>query len=150
MIVALFTGSREWKDKAAVVAAFEHAEQVGIHYVVTGDQRGLDRLAYEVARERGHGQTVVPVHAFWNEDGRGAGNVRNRQMINTALVLASSLSWIHWARTRTEPNLRPYAEFVHGYAFPMPGSIGTWNCCDDMKAAHINYDLRGTSPRRGA
>ena len=145
MIVALFTGSREWTDKAAVVAAFEHAEQVGIHYVVTGDQRGLDRLAYEVARERNH--RTVPVHAFWKEDGKGAGNVRNRQMVQVAWGLAESLAWEYGAKNRF--NLVYPFQFIHGYAFPMSGSIGTWNCIDDMTAAKINYDLRGTVGRKG-
>lgn len=146
MIVALFTGSREWTDKAAVQVAFDHAARVGIHYVVTGDQRGLDRLAYEVARERK--LHVVPVHAFWNEDGKVAGTIRNFQMIDVALHLASSLSWVEWYKN---PIRYPqFSEFVHGYAFPMPGSIGTWNCVDSMQAKDIRCDLRGTSQRRGS
>lgn len=133
MIVAVFTGSRKWSDRQAVVSAFEYAEQHlgGIYYVVTGDQRGLDRLAYEVARERQYGSRTVPVHAFWNEDGRAAGNIRNGQMIRVARALALD-----------------HVEYIHGFAFPDNHSIGTWNCVDDMIVAKIKYDLRGTSDRR--
>lgn len=133
MIVAVFTGSRKWSDRAAVVRAFEYAEQHlgGIYYVVTGDQRGLDRLAYEVARERHYGERVVPVHAFWREDGNSAGNTRNGHMICVARALALDR-----------------VEYIHGFAYPDADSVGTWNCVDDMIGANIQYILCGTSTSR--
>lgn len=134
MIIAVFTGSRKWTDRQAVVAAFEYAEQQlgGIYYVVTGDAKGLDRLAYTVAVDRGYKHRCVPVHCFW-EDGRDAGNRRNRQMISVARALALG-----------------HVEFIYGFAYPDVSSIGTWNCIDDMIAAGIRYELRGTFDRRPA
>ena len=132
-IIAIFTGSRNWTNREAVVQAFDHAEQVGIWYVVTGDQRGLDRIAYEVARERKH--HVVPVHAWWNEDGRVAGTIRNFQMVDVACGLACAIS----------PN--NFAAFIHGYAFPTADSIGTWRCVDNLAAQKISVDILGTTPR---
>lgn len=133
-IVVIFTGSRYWTDKQAVVAAFEHAEAVGIHYVVTGDQTGLDRIAYEVARERGH--RVVPVHAWWEQDRHGAGLTRNEQMVDVGVALAGF-----------------NVGLVKGYAFPDKRSIGTWRCVDNMVTRGVAWFNRGTvtEPRaRGA
>lgn len=129
MIIPIFTGSRKWADRDAVVRAYQLAEQQGIYYVVTGDQRGLDRMAYEVARSRGH--PVVPVHAFWREDGNGAGNIRNGQMISVARALALDR-----------------LEYLYGFAFPDKESVGTWNCVDDMKSLGIAFSLFGTSDKR--
>lgn len=132
MIVPVFTGSRKWTDRPAVERAYDWAEQNGgIYYIVTGDQRGLDRLAYEVAIARGYRDRVVPVHAFWNEDGGRAGNVRNRQMISVARALVLDRR-----------------EYIYGFAFPDKDSVGTWNCVDDMISAGIGYSLRGTSDKR--
>lgn len=149
MIVAVFTGSRKWTDRAAVVQAFEYVEQHGgFYYIVTGDQYGLDRLAYEVALQRGHGSRVVPVHAFWKQDGRGAGNVRNGQMISVAMALANGLMWL-WGMTYGPQYQPPSAQsFIRGFAFPDKDSVGTWNCVDDMVRAGIEYENRGTSDRR--
>jgi hypothetical protein len=125
-IITIFTGSRHWSDRAAVVDAFDHAESVGIYYVVTGDQRGLDRLAYEVARERK--LHVVPVHAWWKEDGRVAGTVRNFQMVDVAV----SLAYVYGSILQ-----------LVAYAFPLENSVGTWHCVRALRQYGVESFVYG-------
>jgi YspA, cpYpsA-related SLOG family len=151
-VVGVFTGSRKWTDAQAVMRVFDEALQqnpYGFFWVVTGDQKGLDRLAYQAALAKGYRGRVTPVHAWWNEDGRGAGNIRNGQMVNVALELARSVAQTWAAHNDSLRNIPHPSQFVRGFAFPDKDSVGTWNCVDDMIRADIQYENRGTSPRRG-
>ena len=48
--------------------------------IIEGEARGADRIAGEAARFYGH--TVLTFPADWNQYGKSAGSIRNRQMMN--------------------------------------------------------------------
>lgn len=84
----LICGDRNWKDKdrefiASVLQNFPQDTTV-IH----GACRGVDRLGASAAQDLGFAVEVFP--ANWNEYGRAAGPIRNRQMLDEKpdLVLA--------------------------------------------------------------
>jgi hypothetical protein len=89
----LITGSRVWKDKAAILAAL--VEQLPTCSwpvtIVHGAQKrwdhrgqrfiGADFYADEIAREVG--LEVDPHPADWDRYGKAAGPIRNREMVAT-------------------------------------------------------------------
>lgn len=89
----LITGSRVWKDKAAIVKALieELATCTEPVVIVHGAQKrwdhkgqrfiGADFYADEIAREVG--LEVDPHPADWDRYGRAAGPIRNREMVAT-------------------------------------------------------------------
>lgn len=71
----------------------------GIDYIFVGDAPGVDLLVYEWADKAN-----IPVDIYeadWLRYGKGAGTVRNQHMIDS-----SPDYWV---------------------AFPLPGSVGTWD-----------------------
>ena len=76
----LITGGRNFDDRDLMWATLDrlHAEH---HFtlLIHGDARGADRLASEWASERGIEVLACP--ADWKRYGRGAGPMRNRQML---------------------------------------------------------------------
>lgn len=95
----LITGSREWTDKDTIRRALEggicqvlctvdwedHADLIT---VVHGDARGADRIAAQIAAERGCNVESHP--ADWSTYGRSAGHRRNAKMValGAAICLA--------------------------------------------------------------
>ena len=85
----LVCGDREWKNKVAIwreLARFPHPQSI---VLIHGDCRGADRLGRDVARELGMGAIAFP--AEWPRYGKGAGPIRNQQMLDEGepnLVLA--------------------------------------------------------------
>ena len=77
-------GSRDFADYARLVAVLEpHLPAV----LVSGGAKGADALAERLANDRGLTIDVIP--ADWQRYGRGAGPVRNRQIVESAdLVVA--------------------------------------------------------------
>lgn len=79
-MIALFCGSRDWKDRGAIEAdmfpiAMADPEAIVVH----GGARGADEIAGEVARQLG--LHVAEVRALWPLFGRGAGPRRNEAML---------------------------------------------------------------------
>ncbi len=82
----LFCGDRGWTDTAKISAAFDEYQPT---LVIEGEAKGADRLAREEANRRRI--PVLPFRAKWEEYGRAAGPIRNRQMLDEGepdLVLA--------------------------------------------------------------
>jgi hypothetical protein len=77
----LVTGGRSFSDREFLFATLDalHAQH---HFtlLIHGDAKGTDRLAGEWAAERGVAVSARP--ADWRRYGRGAGMVRNRQMLD--------------------------------------------------------------------
>lgn len=87
----LVCGDREWTDKIAIRWVLsELREQLdGQLEICNGACRGADKLSTEVARTLGIAYQEFP--AKWDEFGKGAGPIRNRQMLKEfapELVLA--------------------------------------------------------------
>jgi hypothetical protein len=75
----LVFGGRDYADRAAVFAALDHLHRTRtIVEVIEGGANGADALAGERAELRGVRRTTVP--AAWDQHGRRAGPLRNRQM----------------------------------------------------------------------
>lgn len=106
-MIAIFCGSREWTDKAAVRSVMERFRRspYQLDMVIHGAQRGADILSGEVADELGIG--VVPVPAEWTAYGGAAGPMRNDRML--AMLLKG-------ARTYNQP--------VHCVAFHHDSKLG--------------------------
>lgn len=73
----LICGDRNWKDREAIFACVGALAE-GVP-VIEGEQRGADKIAAEAGRF--HGVTVLGYPAEWNRYGKGAGAIRNRQML---------------------------------------------------------------------
>jgi hypothetical protein len=76
-VIAIFCGSRDWKDREAIRKVMSGLDQDGLT-VIHGAQRGADVLSGEVALELG--VSVIPVPADWDAYGDAAGPIRNEQM----------------------------------------------------------------------
>jgi len=74
----LCCGDRNWTDKAKIRLALEQLPPGTV--IIHGDARGADRLSGEVAEELGF--EVVKFPAQWARYGRGAGPIRNQQMLD--------------------------------------------------------------------
>jgi hypothetical protein len=85
----LVCGGREWTDKEAIRKILSQFPKDTV--IIHGDQgkvdpktkkviSGADKMAGEVAEELG--LTVLKFPAQWAKFGKGAGMVRNRQMLN--------------------------------------------------------------------
>ena len=87
----LVCGDRNWTDYAMIrneLAAFNTTENRPIT-VIDGVARGADFLGHEAALGLGYGSIRFP--AKWAMYGRGAGHIRNQQMLDEGhpdLVLA--------------------------------------------------------------
>ena len=84
-VKVLVCGDRNWGSRLVIK---EYLKYLKPSLVIEGGARGADRLAGVVARELG-----IPVKVFladWDKYGRGAGMMRNRQMLDECpgLVLA--------------------------------------------------------------
>ena len=116
MIRLLVCGSRGWTDKEVIR---EEILAIGPSVIIEGGARGADRIAKEIAIELGI--DVMEYPAEWNKDGRGAGPIRNQQMLDEAY-----------------PNLV--------LAFPLPDSKGTWDMIRRAKAARVEVKIIENSP----
>lgn len=88
MIVLVF-GGRDFRDRFAVHKAFaEFTARIGIiNQVVHGNARGADLTGAQVAIDLG-----IPTRAFpadWDKYGKGAGPIRNQQMIDEGNIQAA-------------------------------------------------------------
>ena len=125
----LVTGSREWRDGAAITLALRRAGQdyersVGFlvsgatPVLVHGDANGADTLAAHAARALGWIVEAYP--ADWKQHGKKAGPIRNALMVSLGADVC--------------------------LAFPLPGSIGTWDCI--RKAVDAGIPTRIYPPRK--
>lgn len=74
----LIYGSRTWSDPEPIRAVIDRLPPTVV--VIHGGARGADALAGELATARGLTVEVFP--AQWQNHGRGAGPIRNQQMID--------------------------------------------------------------------
>jgi hypothetical protein len=90
----LVCGSRTWAARDRLRAVVDGvARQVEDLVLIEGDASGADRLAGELARERGRQHEAYP--ADWQRYGRAAGPRRNARMLRHGrpeLVLAFNCS----------------------------------------------------------
>ena len=113
----LVCGGRDFYDEDAVFGALDQIHQdYGITTLVHGAARGADYLAERWAKYRQVNYKGYP--AKWNEHGRGAGPVRNREMLED------------------NPNIAGVVAF--------PGGVGTNDMVSLAKQQGIAvWDLRG-------
>lgn len=121
----LVTGSRDWEDQETVRAVMGrlpimsrmvHGDQETVR-VVDGEQvrTGLDRMAARICLEFWH--VPEPHPADWAQWGKSAGPRRNQEMVDRGADLC--------------------------VAFPLPGSVGTWDCMRRATAAGIPVVVAG-------
>ena len=86
-MLVLVCGSRAWQDSQAIADRFAKYPR-GTVVLHGGASRGADYLASLIAKTMGFSQEVMP--ADWRRLGRGAGIIRNGQMLdrNPDVVLA--------------------------------------------------------------
>lgn len=173
-ILVLVTGSREWTDRDAIIAAFDATEatagwrvprartlsfdlmhgacplrMVGRHgHRVPGS---ADMLAHEIARFRPGWKIVesqpgvLGFPADWS-NGRGAGFIRNQQMVDVVKA-AEGYAWKVCIGFPIDGLDVPYTG-------PLPGVGGTWDCLKRARKAGIDtwwaYPGMGSSPEVAA
>lgn len=116
----LITGSREWSDGETIRKEILDAlpgipTYSGSHTIVHGGARGADRIAAQLAV--GLAMKVEEYPAHWDLHGRRAGAIRNQQMVYRGADIC--------------------------LAFPLPGSVGTWDCVKRANAAGIRVEIAG-------
>jgi hypothetical protein len=80
-VTVLVCGGRDFSDSAwayEILDAFKAKK--GLDVLVQGGARGADQLASEWANDRGIPQKIYP--ADWQKHGKGAGPIRNQQMLD--------------------------------------------------------------------
>lgn len=75
----MICGDREWKDAAAIRRELSKLPPAIEVTIIHGGCRGADRLARDVAI--GLGMEVIAFPANWPRYHRGAGHIRNQQML---------------------------------------------------------------------
>lgn len=88
-MIVLVTGDRDWTDRLTMETALS-CYRSRIHLLIEGEARGADKMSRRIAEEWG-----IPFKGYkakWEIYGKGAGPIRNRQMLdenpNVDLVLA--------------------------------------------------------------
>lgn len=146
MKTVVVTGSRKWSEPAPLRAALQGAD-----VLIVGDcppdrttRSSADSLAMSIALRW---DVVVQVFAAstarakflrnkgihvelisdWERDGNSAGPTRNTAIADAA----------RRARLLGE---------VHCYAFPQPGSVGTYDCIQKLRSAGLDVDVFRGSP----
>lgn len=117
----LVTGSRHWTDREVIESALskatgEHPER---HTLIHGNAKGADTLAAETVWswvKKWGGWDIEAFPANWTKHGRAAGPIRNAQML-----------------TKGKPDLV--------LAFPLPGSVGTWDMIRKANAAGVEVRI---------
>ena len=109
----LVTGSRSWTDAATIdrnlVGATGHLDMLRPVVVIDGAAKGADSIAHDFALA--HGWQTERYPADWTTHGKAAGSIRNQQMVDLGADLC--------------------------LAFPLPDSIGTWDCIRRANKAGI-------------
>jgi hypothetical protein len=113
----LVCGSRTWTDRSRLWQVLDQlVREHGDGQVVTvieGDARGADRLAGQLARERGWRLERYP--ADWTREGRAAGVRRNAQMLRQGrpdLVVAFTVGPLQQSRGTADMVRRAHAAGV--------------------------------------
>lgn len=81
MTRVLFTGSRDFTDRVAVLVALRAVAKYDAT-VIVGDARGLDAMTFRECRSIGI--PCVVFEADWEHEGRAAGFQRNARMVAEA------------------------------------------------------------------
>lgn len=87
MTVAIFCGSREWRNPVPIRDAMSKLPPDSV--IIVGRQRGADEISEVIAGELGYG--VDPVEAEWEAFGSDAGPIRNGQMLRHLLAARNLL-----------------------------------------------------------
>lgn len=111
----LTTGSRDHTNRALIKNAML---AYGPAIFIEGGARGADRLVAQVCYELCW--PFLRWHANWKQLNKAAGGYRNQAMVDFA------------ARVGCKTCL----------AFPLPGSVGTWDCVRKAKAADLKVEVK--------
>ena len=91
----LVTGDRNWTDRAAIKLWLEVLREIGYTHLIEGEARGADTMAREEGEKLGfkivnRDENTRGFPAEWDKYHRGAGPIRNREMLDQKpdLVLA--------------------------------------------------------------
>ena len=116
-MIILITGSRNWNDESTLLRALCQYTQTPENdiTVIHGGAKGADTCAHKAAKALGLNVRVYP--AQWSEHGKGAGPIRNQQMVDAGADIC--------------------------LAFPLGKSVGTWDCVRRAKAAGIPVKVHG-------
>ena len=100
-------GGRDYKDKAYLYFVLDkYNEKYGISHIVSGGAKGADYFGELYAKDNCIPYTIYP--ANWDKHGRGAGFIRNSQIVNDCDVVI---------------------------AFPTENSVGTYDTVEKAKKA---------------
>ena len=121
-IVILITGDRNWTDYDFILEVLSRFKDKSV-LLIHGDCRGADKLAGKAAREL---KFEVDSHpAEWDKYGRGAGPIRNTEMVKQAAKLESE-------------GLEVYVLAFHDN---IETSRGTPHCINQSKNHGLNVEL---------
>lgn len=114
----LVTGSREWRSRTPVLRALLASKAT---VVIHGGARGADGYAKWNARALGIPEREYP--ADWDRYGRAAGPLRNQEMLDKEHLPEEPIDLV--------------------LAFPLEGSIGTWDMVKRAEQAGIAVKVCG-------
>lgn len=113
------TGGREFLDSDRIERDRRSSQRLGVKRCAQGGARGADQAAQRLWRIVCNDMALDSESTYWIDDALdgprpNAGNVRNRRMLDAELALAAAAG-----------------ERMIVWAYPDPGSRGTWNCVAD-------------------
>ncbi len=125
MKAAIFTGSRHWLDRVTVSRVFD---RLNPDVVIEGGANGLDTIAKWEAMERKI--KVITMLADWKKNGRAAGPIRNKEMLDKLLALRNN------------------GYQISVQAFPISGGKGTQNMIRLAEKARVKVEIHKSSKQR--
>lgn len=128
MRIVFITGSRVWKDIAAIRHCLDaSAPDLVVH---GGCPTGADAIAHRLALNEFE-VDVLTMRAQWRKHGKGAGMRRNQRMADKAAELSRA------------------GHDVECFAFPLGESRGTRNCIEHMHVCAVRVTVFGEEATHG-
>ena len=78
-MVILICGDRNWNDYSMIKGFVDSLPAVPKPFLIEGEAKGADLMSAKAFEERGWADNIKRFPADWNQHGRAAGPIRNRQ-----------------------------------------------------------------------
>ncbi len=126
MKTVIITGSRHYRDPKPIRTVMTALlAEYGIYAFRHGGAKGADSLGKYIAENILRLTDIDEYKADWDQYGKAAGPIRNRQMLDTEIAKGEDILVI---------------------AFPLEDSIGTWDMINYARDNNIEvrvYDIAG-------
>lgn len=123
-LVVLITGARDWTDENFIYNKLSILSERKVT-IIHGCCQGVDMVSDSVARKLGF--NIIAKPAEWKKYGRAAGPIRNKEMINEALIFKN----------------KGIETIVYAFHDNLEKSKGTKNCVNQALKLGLNVNVFG-------